>query len=98
MTPAEKLSAKKPWRREPRNKVQDRKVTWVCRVREVRESLRLSLEDVALAVKLSKTAYWQIEHGGDPQLTSARRIADFFGKSEKDLWPERKLASSAAAV
>ena len=89
MTPAERLAKSKPWRRPPRNKAEPRTPAWVCRVRERREALRLSLRDVAGAVRLSVTALHQIEHGGDPQLTTARRLADFFGATVEDLWPRR---------
>lgn len=91
MTPAEKLSKAKPWRRDPRNKGSGapRKVFWVCRIRDRREALRLSLRDVAGAVRLSVTALHQIEHGTDPQLTTARRLAEFFGCGVEELWPKR---------
>lgn len=46
----------------------------------------LSMRDVAEAVGLSISSYFQIEHGGDPMLTTATRIAVFFGKSVDDLW------------
>jgi DNA-binding XRE family transcriptional regulator len=91
MTPAEKLSKTVPWRRGPRNSVPLKKAAWVCLARKARESLRLSLEVTAKAVGLSKVGLWQIEHGGDPQLTSARRIATFFGKTVEELWPERAI-------
>lgn len=88
-SPAEKMAAKKPWRREPRNKAAPRKAVWVCAIRERRESLRLSLRDVARGVGLSVTALHQIEHGSDPRLTTARRIAEFFGAATDDLWPRK---------
>jgi DNA-binding XRE family transcriptional regulator len=90
VTPAEKLAAKKPWRRPPRNKAPyKRRAVWVCRCREFREALRLSLRDVAAAVKLSVTALHQIEHGTDPMLETARRLADFYDLSVETLWPRR---------
>jgi DNA-binding XRE family transcriptional regulator len=49
------------------------------------------MDQVAVGVSLSKTAYWQIEHGGDPMLTSARRIADFFGQKIETIWPTTEL-------
>jgi DNA-binding XRE family transcriptional regulator len=90
VTPTQKLAAKKTWHRPARNKTskaRTRPVSWECRLREVRESLRLSLRDVAEAVKLSVTALHQIEHGTDPQLTTARKLATFFGRSVEMLWP-----------
>jgi DNA-binding XRE family transcriptional regulator len=86
-TPAEKLSKVRPWRRAPRNKAR-RYGRWDCRIRQTREPLRLSLRTVAEAVGLSVTALHQIEHGGDPQLTTARKLAAFFGKSVEELWPK----------
>jgi DNA-binding XRE family transcriptional regulator len=49
-------------------------------------ALRLSFDEVAKALKLSRTAYWQIEKGGDPMLTTALRIAAFYGKPVTELW------------
>ena len=72
MTPAEKLAAKRPIKRPPRNlKKYTRKVTWSCHCRAVRMELRLSMDEVVKALKLSKTAYWQFEKGGDPMLMIA---------------------------
>ncbi len=88
-SPAELLAEKKTWQRPPRNRSNYvRKTTWRVVVRELRESMRLSLDDVAKAVGLSKTCYWQIEQGVDLRVTSARRIATFFGKSIEELWTE----------
>lgn len=85
MTPAEKLSKSKPWRREPRNKVQ---VRWKCRLREFREELRLSLRDVASAVGLSITGILAVEMGGETQLVTARKLCVFFGRHLQEIWPE----------
>lgn len=91
MTPAEKLSAAKPWRREPRNTTAPaRKAVWPkCRCRAKREALRLSLRDVATAIGLSVTALHQIEHGTDPMLTTATKLARFFGSAVEELWPSK---------
>lgn len=59
-------------------------------VREWRESLNLSLRDVAGAVGISVTALHQIEHGTDPQLTTARKLSEFFQVPTEKLWPCRK--------
>jgi DNA-binding XRE family transcriptional regulator len=88
MTPAEKLASLKPWRREPRNGVY-RRVVWDCKVREIRESLRVSIRDVAKAVKMSVTALWQIEMGGETTLSTARKLTVFFGKTVEELWPKK---------
>lgn len=91
MTPAEKLAASRPRKREPRNlKPYKRKVSWNCRCRDVRMDLRLSFDEVVKALKLSRTAYWQIEKGGDPMLTTALRIAAFYGKPVTELWIKPK--------
>lgn len=89
MTPAEKLAARKPWRRRcPRNGTPLRKVVWTCRIREFREALRISMRDVAAAVGRSLAGLHVIEMGSDPMLTTARRLAEFFGKSIEELWPK----------
>ncbi len=87
VSPAEKLAHRKPWRRSPRNRSKPRKAVWECRIRAEREPLRLSLRDVARACKLSVTALHQIEHGSDPMLTTATRLAEFFGLAVGELWP-----------
>lgn len=90
MTPAEKLASSRPIKREPRNlKPYKRKVTWRCECRSVRMGLRLSFDEVVKALKLSRTAYWQIEKGGDPMLTTALTIAAFYGKTVTELWPKK---------
>jgi DNA-binding XRE family transcriptional regulator len=88
-SPADKLAAKKPWRRAPRNKTgYQRHATWSCNLRDVRESKRLSLLDVSKAIGISNTALWQIEKGGDPMLSTVRKIAEFYGMDVWELWPK----------
>lgn len=86
-SPAEQLAAKKARKRAPRNKATPRNETWVCRVRDWREGMDLSLRDVAKAVGVSVTALHQIEHGTDPQLTTARKLSAFFRAPVEKLWP-----------
>lgn len=88
MTPAEQLAADKQRRRRPRNTAKiPRNAAWkTCKVREYRERLNLSLRDVAAAVGLSVSSYWQIEKGGDPMLRTAVRIAEFYGVGIGELW------------
>lgn len=90
-SPAEQLAAKKAWR-QPGKKgdggSHGRPAVWVCQLRLTRERLRLSLRDVADAVKISVTALHQIEHGTDPQLTTAWKLAAFFGVEIETLWIE----------
>jgi len=87
VTPAEILAATRPIKRSPRNlKPYARKVSWVCHCRTIREGLKLSFDEVVRALKISRTAYWQIEKGGDLMLTTATRIATFYGKEVSELW------------
>jgi DNA-binding XRE family transcriptional regulator len=79
LSPAERLAAKRPRRRAPRNGKTVRKLVWLCNLRDRRERLRLTLDAVAEAVKLSKTALWHLEQGTDPLLTTARKLAAFYG-------------------
>lgn len=85
MTPAEKLAKAKP-RRKLRAKPYERKAPWKCAITAMRHELRISLDDVATAVGIAKTTLWQIEHGTDPMLTTAVKLAEFFGKSVEHLW------------
>ena len=64
---------------------------WECRIREYREKAKLSLSEMAGHVGLSKTGLWQIEQGSDPMLSTARKIAEFFGVKVEVLWPKRSL-------
>ena len=57
-------------------------------MRERREALRLSLHVVAKALGMSVSGLHAIDTGSDPQLTTARRIAAFFGTTIEELWPE----------
>lgn len=86
MTPAQKLAAKVKAERKPRNRRPPRQRAWRCLIRQYREELELSLDHVAKAVGLSKTALWHLENGTDPMLTTARRVADFFGVDVWGLW------------
>ncbi len=92
MTPAEKLSAEKGATLRPRLR---RDPVWACAVRTVRTALGLTLHEAARGSGVSVAALWQIERGIDPQLTTARRLAEFFGKPVEELWPAR--ATKAAA-
>lgn len=83
MTPAETLSQSKP---RPTRKPTTHPVVWQCSVREERERLRLSCREVADAVGMSYVGYWQVERGSDPKLTTAWKLAEFFGKPIDELW------------
>lgn len=86
MTPAERFAAKKV--RKPAST--GRKTVWVCRVRELRESLGLTLRDVERATGVSNATVCHIEQGFDPQLSTARKLAEFFGTTVEHLWPKGK--------
>jgi DNA-binding XRE family transcriptional regulator len=86
MTPAEKLAKKHKRQRAPRNRSTVRNTPWKCCCRELRDSLGLTLDHAAVGCGLSKTAYWQIEQGTDPMLTTAIRIAKFYGREIGELW------------
>lgn len=86
MTPAERLAAGK--RPADRRRHAPRRKVWECLVGDVRVALRLTLKDVAAATGLSVACLWEVEQGSDPQLTTARRLAAFFGKTVEEVWPE----------
>lgn len=65
-----------------------RKVTWNCKLGEKRFALNLTLRDIEAGADVSSAVLCAIEHGTDPQLTTARRIAKFFGCSVEEMWPE----------
>lgn len=89
MTPAQKLAKVKQRQRPKRNgpavKLKTAPV-WECGIVALREALNLSMKDVASAIGMSMTAVFQIEHGCDPMLTSAVRLAAFYGKPIEKLW------------
>lgn len=86
-SPAAELAKKKPRQRPARNKsVYQRKTVWAPNLRDLREAHGLSMHAVAAAVKLGVSSYWQIEHGSDPMLVNAVRIAEFFGVRVEDIW------------
>lgn len=87
MTPAEELASRKPSRkRHLQNSKPPRKRKWKTNIRDVREQHRLSLKDVAVAIDLSVNGLWQIEYGTDPLLTTAVKLAAFYGLGIEDLW------------
>jgi transcriptional regulator with XRE-family HTH domain len=90
MTPAEQLSQAKPRRTR---KLTNHPRVWQCAVRRERERLRLSLDEVSEAVGMSKCGLWQVERGSDPMLTTAWKLAHFFGFPIADLWkPESEVS------
>ena len=98
-SPAEQLARVKYEKatRKPRHRRTGkpvRKRVWVCAIREIRESLGLSLRDVAAATGYTVSGLWEIEHGTDPKLTTAMRLAEFYGCDVAELWPERARDTS----
>ncbi len=90
MTPAEKAAAAKPPRKNgplPKERSK-RRYPWDCLVRAMRISLRLAMRDVAKGCGLSIAGLSEIERGTDPQLTTARKLATFFGKTIEEIWPQ----------
>lgn len=86
-TPAENLSEqKKPKATANRKSTSARPPVFSCGIRAVRENLGLSLRDVSQAVGFSIAALWQIEHGTDPMLSTAFKLAAFYGCSVEELW------------
>src|ERR1700743_3652998 len=66
-----------------------RKLPWTCRLLEMRHRLHLTLRDIEGRTGVSSAVLSTIEHGTDPQLTTASAIAKFFGVSIETMWPEK---------
>lgn len=83
-SPAEKLAAKKrrklPTRSHPAGPMK-------CLLLKNRRELGLSTRDVATALPMSVAGYNRIERGHDPMLSTARKLAAFFGKTVEEIWP-----------
>lgn len=83
MTPAEKVAAKKKPRRTPekrpagplKNSLRDR-----------RQKLRLSLRDVVDATGVCLTSVCYAERGADLMLSTAVRLAKFYGSTVDEIW------------
>lgn len=85
MSPAEKLALSRP-APKPRKPGGTRTKHWSTILRKVREGYRLSQDEVCGALNMSKGGYSEIENGSDPQLTTAWKIAAFFGMRIEQLW------------
>lgn len=88
MSPAEKVAASKPPKPKSKGSPRGAIPTWVSRLRETRSALGLTMAEAAAGVELSIGGLCFLEYGADPHLTTALRIAEFYGKSIKELWPE----------
>jgi DNA-binding XRE family transcriptional regulator len=86
MTPAEKLASKRKPRKARGNANPVRKRIWNCKLRTVRQSLNLGIHKVAKAIGISGAGLSEIERGTDPILSTAKKLADFYGKTIDELW------------
>lgn len=94
MTPAEKVAKKIRSQRGPRNNVRpDGPLR--CRVREVREAVGISMNVAAEAIGFSLAGMSQLERGGDCVMTTAHKIAAFYGKTVDELWPPPRRRGKA---
>lgn len=87
-TPAEELAAAKsaaPARITPARK----DGVLICKCRELRQSLRLTIADVVMATGISAAGYHAIEQGCETTITTARKLSVFFGRSIDELWPAK---------
>jgi DNA-binding XRE family transcriptional regulator len=57
-----------------------------CRAKELRDSHGLTLQDVGGEVGVSPQTVIAIEAGRDCMLTTAIKIAEFFGETVEDIW------------
>jgi DNA-binding XRE family transcriptional regulator len=90
MTPAEKLASKRRPRKSRGNVNPVRKRVWNCSLRAVRQSLSLAIHEVAKATGMSVAGLSEIERGTDPMLSSATKLAAFYGKTVDELWRPMK--------
>lgn len=86
-TPAEQASEKKTIKAKV-YAVNGRPIIWRCQLYEKRIALNLTLRDVEKGCGVSNAVLSTVERGTDPQLTTACRIAAFFGCSVEEMWPE----------
>ena len=65
--------------------------TWdvTLELEHLRHSLDLTLREVADAIGMTESAYWRIESGGDLLISSAIRIAKFFGRTVEEIWSKK---------
>jgi len=92
---AQQLAEKVRRERPARNKKPLRKAVWDCHIRDVRERLDLTLDDVAESVGITKAGLSVIERGSDPLLTTARKLAAFYGMTTDALWVAKSELDAA---
>jgi DNA-binding XRE family transcriptional regulator len=90
-SPAELLAASKrkaasgKGKKEKRHRIKGRVE---CRLRTVRKKLGLTMTEVSAATGVPYLSIYQWEVGwAEPLVTSAVKIASFYGCSVSDLWP-----------
>lgn len=94
-SPAEVLAMKK--KRNPickrRQKREVYKYPWVCKLRLHRKRLKLSMNDVVKGIGRKGSESWlcMVEKGWEVRLSSAMRLAKFFGASVEALWKLKKV-------
>jgi transcriptional regulator with XRE-family HTH domain len=84
MSPAEKVSKSKPKRQKIHVESE-----WNCKIRELRESLGLSMQEVTKATGIQPSSQSLAERGKDLNLSTAYKLAKFYGKTIEELWPDR---------
>lgn len=87
MTPAERYASAKVQGENAHRKPLENRV-WVCKLREIRDRVGLTLDDVAEALDLTRSLVHRLEHGHETTLAHARRVAAFFGVTVEEMWPQ----------
>lgn len=91
-SPAESLANQKRERgtvRRCADKRTDRIYPLTCSMRARRNKLGLTLRDVGEAVGMSAAGLSVIEHGAETQMTTAIKLARFFGCKVEEIWGEK---------
>lgn len=87
-TPAEELAAKKAAKPAKVTPARQDGVL-ICKCRELRQSLKLTIADVVMATRISAAGYHAIEQGCETTITTARKLSVFFGMPIDELWPAK---------
>lgn len=87
MTPAEKYARDKT-KNGKAVRPERRAAKWQCRLREYRERLNLTLRDLERATGVTNGTISNMEAGFETTLGNARAVADFFGATVYEIWPE----------
>jgi DNA-binding XRE family transcriptional regulator len=86
LSKADLISRKKVVRHDP-DAPKFRAKIWECNLIYYRKTKGLSLEDISKGTGLSQFTIGAVERGCDCTLSTARRIADFFGYTVERIWP-----------